>query len=139
MTKDQSSAAYTSDLAKRFFEGMRGSDKLQSAVQQADERVQFIPLAGPAFFVEFRRGHIEFGVGEKYGSDLHEAIHIIEVQEALTPILNGDDTLGEAIFYQKLRIPGYRNKEPRLAALSLILRRGVWGTVKAPRILMPTK
>ena len=126
-------------LARRFFEGMNDVSELREPLAGAEHAAQFVTLANETFFVIVRGGKVEFGAGARLSKDTVEGLYIVEVQDCLPALLDGDITLGEAIFHQKLRIPGYRNKEPMIARFSKFLRLGVWALVPAAQILMPAR
>jgi len=127
------------DKARRFFEGVGVSSKLKEQLAKVDHRAQFVPLHGSPFFVEVHNGELKFGAEQRFSKDVAEGLYIVEVSESFEAIFRGDLTLGEAIFHQKVRIPGYRNKEPAIASFSRLLRLGVWGLVPGASILMPVK
>jgi hypothetical protein len=141
MTDSQDVGDRDSLLARAhgFFGAMSQSDKLQAALVGMNHVAQFEPLSMEPFFVVVHNGKIEFGASFRFSKDLAAGLYIVEVQACLGAILSGDITLGEAIFHQKVRIPGYRNKEPLIAAFSKFLRLGVWAQVPAANILMPTR
>ena len=127
------------ERAQRFFEAVGASAALKAHLAQADQAVQFNPLGGEPFFVRLQAGKVEFGKGKKFQEDVEGGLCITEVQDSLDAIFKGEITLGEALFHQKIRIPGYRNKEPAIAGFSKTLRLGIWAIVSAPPQLMPIK
>jgi hypothetical protein len=127
------------ETAKRFFDGIGNSPKLKEHLAKADQVAQFAPKDGEPFFVRVQAGALQFGNGKQYPEGDQESLYIIEVENSLDALFKGDITLGEAIFYQKIRIPGYRNKEPAIARFSRLLRLGIWDLVSGSRLLMPTK
>ena len=128
-----------SKIAEEFFGGMGMAPGLKAELAVASHKAQFMPIEGKPFYMSASDGVLKFGEGEMYGPEMREALYITEVQPAFTEILEGRQTLGEAIFHLKVRISGYRNKEPEIGKFSLFLRRGVWAVVRAPEILKPKK
>lgn len=128
-----------SSKAKVFFEGIQASSKLKEHFAKCDHRAQFVPLVEAPFFVMLHQGKLEFGINERFSAGAEDALHIVEVDECFAAIFNGDISLGEAIFHQKVRIPGYRNKEPEIANFSRTLRLGLWALVPGASILRPER
>jgi hypothetical protein len=127
------------ERARQFFEGIGGSSRLTAQVAEADRLAHFYPLNGEPFYVRVEGGKVEFGKAEQAARDVTEGLCIIELEDALDAIFKGDLTLGEAMFHQKIRIPGYRNREPEIASFSRLLRFGVWDAVSGSHLLMPSR
>lgn len=127
------------EQARAFFEGIADAPALRDELREQDHEVQFMPLQGSAFHAAITNGKATFGEGEAFAPESLPAIYIVEVQDCLRDLFAGRTTIGEAIFHHRIRIPGYRNKEPRIAALSRIMRLGVWQLVPGAEILRPVK
>jgi hypothetical protein len=125
--------------AEKFFTGIGASPHLKEHLAGADQIAQFAPKDGKPFFVCVKAGALEFGKREKYSRNDPQALYVIEVEDCLQAIFSGQISLGEAVFEQKIQIPGYRNKEPAIARFSKMLRMGVWDQLSGSPLLMPLK
>ena len=65
------------------------------------------------------------GKGKKYPPDLEGELYIQGDQEAFDSLFRGDISLAEAIYHHRIRIPGYRNREPMMVWFSKLLRLGL--------------
>jgi hypothetical protein len=77
--------------------------------------------------------------GRAYQEHDAQVLYITGNQHALLALLKGDETLAEAIYHCRIQVADYRNKEPRMAAFSKLLRLGVWDQVQGARILKPER
>jgi hypothetical protein len=87
--------------------------------------LQFEPSDGEPFYVDVRNGQIQTGKGKKYAPDLEDGLYIRGDGEALKNLFNGEMSLAESIYHYKIRIAGYRNREPVMVWFSKLLRLGL--------------
>ncbi len=111
------------ETAKDFFTRIEGAPGAKELLEKADREIQFSPDQGEPFYVEIRAGKIGFGKGEKYGSTT-SGLTITGEGEAMASLFCGKATLAETIYDHKIRIPGYRKKEPAMVWFSRLLRKG---------------
>ncbi len=113
-----------SEAASEFFKGMGRFSALKEHIRNSDQVIQFDPGKGDPFYVEIRQGNVDFGIGQKYPLNFEAGLYITGDQETLVSLFRGKVSLAEAIYDHKIRIPGYRKKEPLMVWFSKLLRKG---------------
>ena len=127
------------DSASRFFKGLETSSNLREYLQQVDQKIQFAPTDGQAFHVSVSNGRVDIGAGAKYLEEAVDVLYITGDEASFAALLKGDISLAESIYYLKIQVAGYRNKEPRIAGFSKLLRLAVWDLTRGSRMLMPER
>lgn len=115
-------------VAAEFFEGLREArlrERIKEHLRESARALQFEPSDGEPFYVEVRNGEIQVGKGKKYAPDLDGGLYISGDGEALKNLFNGEMSLAESIYHHKIRIAGYRNREPVMVWFSKLLRLGL--------------
>ncbi len=126
-------------IVRSFFEAVVGNSKMSEELEQVDFRVQFRTVDGEVLYVGVGQNGFEVHEGEEIAEDDLGALYLVEASSCFADIFRGETTIGNAIFDHKLRIPGYRNKEPLIGAFSRFVRLGIWATVPGATILRPAK
>ncbi len=114
------------DRANRFFKGIETSPKLKEQIKGSNYVIQFDPNKGEPFYVEIRRGKVDFGKGKKHPPDVEGGLYIIGDEESLDSLFRGEMSLGESMFNHKIQVPGFRdNKEHIVVWFSKLLQKGI--------------
>ncbi|WP_142781734.1 hypothetical protein [Agrobacterium sp. T29] len=125
--------------AESLFRLAYDSRKLDSEIGQADFRIRFEPLDEPAFDLEITRDSYGVSADGDFDDGDPRSIRLVEVKSCLSDVLKGDATLGNMLFEHKIRIPGYRNKEPLIGHFSRFMRLAVWAAIPGAGILKPAR
>ena len=127
------------DSASRFFKRLEGSTNLREYLQQAEHKVQFAPTDGEAFHMRVSNGRVDVDAGTKYEEKNVDALYITGDEASFAALFKGDISFAESIYHCRMQVAGYRNKEPRMAAFSKLVRLALWDQTPGSRTLMPDR
>lgn len=112
-------------LAAAFAKRLEIAPRFKEQVKEGEQVIQFEPSGGEPFYLEVKPGGIAIGKGKKYPPDFPGGLYIRGDQASLRSLLLGELSLAEAIYHHKIRIAGYRNREPVMVWFSRLLRLGL--------------
>lgn len=113
------------ERASRLFKRLERSRILRDQIKEWDQAIQFDPHDGEPFYVQVKQGRVDLGKGKKYTPDFAGCLYINGDRDSLDSLIRGKISLAESIYHHKIRIPGYRTKEPVMAWFSTLIRKGL--------------
>ena len=116
------------EVAGGFFNGLKEArlkNRISDHLRASDRALQFEPADGEPFYVDVQGGVVSIGKGKKYPLDLQGGLYVRGDSAALRDLFAGEMSLAESIYHHKIRIPGYRNREPVMVWFSKLLRLGL--------------
>ncbi len=111
--------------ATKLFKKAERIGVLKEEIAKSERIIQFDPPDGKPFYVRIKQGKPSFGKGKKYPPDFEGGLYLIGDRESLDSLFQGKMSLAESIYHHKIRIPGYRTKEPIMAWFSTLIRKGL--------------
>lgn len=108
----------------KFFKRFERSRVLREEIKGCDRVIQFDLNDGDPFYVQIKQGKVDFGKRKRYPPDVKGGLYIIGDRQSLESLFEGRLSLAESIYHHKIRIPGYRTKEPVMVWFSKLLRKG---------------
>jgi len=115
------------EAAAGFLDGLKTArlrEQIKAHSREGARALQFEPSDEEPFYVEISDTETQIGKGKKYAPNLEAGLHITGDGDALKSLFTGEMSLAEGIYSHKIRIAGYRQREPIMVWFSKLLRLG---------------